>query len=368
MLWEALAGSHPFWGVPLPEVAAAIAGRPAAALRAPRRPPAQAARRDRPRAHDRPRAGDRPPRSSPTELREAFVAAATAARRGSVRGSPLGRKRPRRAPRVAAPPVALAERRAPGGASPRPRRQSAARCCRSGRRLSSRCSRSRPGSRRFAPRDSGSPLALAAPVFPLGNVAQAAAVVYGVLALAWLAVSWRDARAGLLFALGRCSRRSVSCALLPARRAAGARRRGVARCTRASACSRPRPSPGSRAPAAAHRCRRRRPGRSAESERPTDVVQALAARAPRRPGARDDRARARPRRRAPPARRARAVGIRPRRAAARARPARAPSSRVRRRRRAWLLCGALSPDRISARDSASAGRRWFRSPHAGWWP
>jgi hypothetical protein len=36
-------------------------------------------------------------------------------------------------------------------------------------------------------------------VFPLGNVAQAAAVVYGVLALGWLAVTWRDPRAGLLF-------------------------------------------------------------------------------------------------------------------------------------------------------------------------
>ena len=48
----------------------------------------------------------------------------------------------------------------------------------------------------------GLALALAAPVFPLGNVAQGAAVVYGVLALAWLAVVWRDARAGALFLAG----------------------------------------------------------------------------------------------------------------------------------------------------------------------
>ena len=48
----------------------------------------------------------------------------------------------------------------------------------------------------------GLALALAAPVFPLGNVAQAAAVVYGVLALGWLAVTWRDPRAGLLFWAG----------------------------------------------------------------------------------------------------------------------------------------------------------------------
>ena len=48
----------------------------------------------------------------------------------------------------------------------------------------------------------GLAIALAVPLFPLGNVAQAAAVVYGVLALAWLAAMWRDARAGLLFAAG----------------------------------------------------------------------------------------------------------------------------------------------------------------------
>jgi hypothetical protein len=48
----------------------------------------------------------------------------------------------------------------------------------------------------------GLALALAAPVFPLGNVAQAAAVVYGLLALGWLALTWRDARAGLAFLAG----------------------------------------------------------------------------------------------------------------------------------------------------------------------
>jgi hypothetical protein len=52
-----------------------------------------------------------------------------------------------------------------------------------------------------APR-AGLALALAAPVFPLGNVAQAAAVVYGVLALGWLAANWHDARAGLAFFAG----------------------------------------------------------------------------------------------------------------------------------------------------------------------
>jgi hypothetical protein len=44
----------------------------------------------------------------------------------------------------------------------------------------------------------GLAIALAAPVFPLGNVAEGAAILYGVLALAWLALAWRDARWGLL--------------------------------------------------------------------------------------------------------------------------------------------------------------------------
>ena len=45
-------------------------------------------------------------------------------------------------------------------------------------------------------------VALAAPVFPLGNYAESAAVLYGVLALGWLVLCWRDARWGLLFACG----------------------------------------------------------------------------------------------------------------------------------------------------------------------
>ncbi len=61
----------------------------------------------------------------------------------------------------------------------------------------------------------GLALALAAPLFPLGNVAQAAAVVYGALALAWLAVTWRDARAGLAFWAGPLLASLGLIALLP---------------------------------------------------------------------------------------------------------------------------------------------------------
>jgi len=45
-------------------------------------------------------------------------------------------------------------------------------------------------------------LALFAPVFPLGNVAAGAALAYGAVALGWLALSWRDPRAGVCFAAG----------------------------------------------------------------------------------------------------------------------------------------------------------------------
>jgi hypothetical protein len=45
-------------------------------------------------------------------------------------------------------------------------------------------------------------VALAAPVFPLGNHAQSAALLYGVFALGWLVLCWRDARYGLLFVCG----------------------------------------------------------------------------------------------------------------------------------------------------------------------
>ena len=48
----------------------------------------------------------------------------------------------------------------------------------------------------------GLAIALAAPVFPIGNVAASAAALYGVAAVGWLVLTWRDARHGLLFASG----------------------------------------------------------------------------------------------------------------------------------------------------------------------
>jgi hypothetical protein len=48
----------------------------------------------------------------------------------------------------------------------------------------------------------GLAFALAACFFPLANISQGLAVVFAILAAAWLAVTWRDARAGLLFVAG----------------------------------------------------------------------------------------------------------------------------------------------------------------------
>jgi predicted Ser/Thr protein kinase len=199
MLWEALAGSHPFWGVPLPQVASTIASGA---------PPLSARRGDLPRrlvaAVDAALSidpGRRPPAARlAAELREAFVA-------------PLPRMRPERRParearaakrtrpKAAAAPVPLWQRLVPAGLAalatavggsllpfwPAPLLAALA--------LVAGLTTLR------APR-LGLALALAAPVFPLGNVAQAAAVVYGALALGWLVVTWRDPRSGLAFYAG----------------------------------------------------------------------------------------------------------------------------------------------------------------------
>jgi hypothetical protein len=48
----------------------------------------------------------------------------------------------------------------------------------------------------------GLAVALAAPVFPIGNVAASAAILYGAFAIAWIVLNWRDGRHGLLFVTG----------------------------------------------------------------------------------------------------------------------------------------------------------------------
>ena len=272
MLWEALAGTHPFWGVPLPEVASAIvAGAP----------PLSARRGDLPRrllaAVDSALEVD--PSRRPTasqlaaELREAFVAVPRPKQRRTDRPAPRRTSRPAPRPRPAAPAIPLAHRLPPavlaagatavGGALlpfwPPPVLVALS--------LAAGLATLR------APR-LGLAIALAAPVFPLGNVAQAAAMAYGILALGWLAVTWRDARAGLLFATGPLLALLGLLPLLPlaVQPARGAWRRGlhagVGVLTAAAVTGlvgRPLPLTGTIVGDLG----------LAQSERPTDVVQAL---------------------------------------------------------------------------------------------
>jgi hypothetical protein len=56
---------------------------------------------------------------------------------------------------------------------------------------------------------------LAVPFFPLGNVSLGLAVAYAVAALAWLALTWRDPRGALLFAVGPLLAPIAALGLLP---------------------------------------------------------------------------------------------------------------------------------------------------------
>jgi serine/threonine-protein kinase len=183
MLWEALAGRHPFWRSSLLETARAIEeGAPALESRRPDLP--------RPLLTAVGRALDLDPRRRPD----------AAALAGALRHA--GRKRRRRKGRgqslvvpAAAPqflPPALAALFAfwtawaipfyPGGWP-----FGLAALAAGATALHARA---------------GVALALAVPILPLGNFALGAAVLYGFAALLLLVVNWRESRTGLLFTLG----------------------------------------------------------------------------------------------------------------------------------------------------------------------
>jgi eukaryotic-like serine/threonine-protein kinase len=197
LVWESLAGRHPFWGVPLQEVARAIeAGAP----------PLGRERRDLPRrllsAVDGALALDpaRRPRASSfaADLRAALRPAPARART---------RERAPQAPQTPATPVpaqapvviarqvltpALAGASALLGATLLPFWPAA---------LVAAIAVGAALGAWVHPRI-GLTIALAAPIFPLGNVSEGAATLYGALAVVWLLACWRDARGGLLFAAG----------------------------------------------------------------------------------------------------------------------------------------------------------------------
>ncbi|MBA3374375.1 MAG: serine/threonine protein kinase, partial [Actinobacteria bacterium] len=190
LLWETLAGRHPFWGVPLQEVARAIeAGAP----------PLVSERRDLPRrllaAVDGALARDpgRRPRASAlaSELRNALRTGGVRPAARRPQATEAGATGAHLLVRRLVPP-SLAGVSAALGATMLPFWPPA---------LVAAIIISSALAAWRLPRV-GFAIALAAPIFPLGNVAESAAVLYGILALAWLAFTWRDARFGLLFASG----------------------------------------------------------------------------------------------------------------------------------------------------------------------
>jgi hypothetical protein len=213
LLWEALAGQHPFWGVPLPQVAAAIeaGAKPISTVR-PDLPPAVAAAVSAALTVDPAR------RPSAERLAEALRSALAAPRddraRPARRRQASAASKPSAKPGAAAAPIPLERRLVPAALAAVSVAFAAGLLPFWTPGLVLLLSLATAGAMLRSPR-LGLAIALFVPVFPLGNVAQAAAVVYGVLALAWLAACWRDARAGLLFVAGPLLASFGALALLP---------------------------------------------------------------------------------------------------------------------------------------------------------
>ncbi|MDX6398592.1 MAG: eukaryotic-like serine/threonine-protein kinase, partial [Gaiellaceae bacterium] len=209
LLWEALAAKHPFWGIPLPQMAATIeAGAP----------PLQAERPDlskRLLAAVGHALALEPARRPPAAVLARELRSAVGERRHHIPKVAIDK---RKAP-IAVAPAALAGAAAlaggtalpfyPTGWAPALAVAAAAAAVR-------------------VPR-LGLALALAAPVLPLGNLALGLALVYGAVALCWLALAWRDARAGLVFLAGPLLAPLGLLALIPVATLAarGAVRRGA---------------------------------------------------------------------------------------------------------------------------------------------
>ncbi len=193
LLWEALSGQHPFWGMPLQEVAIAIQrGAPKLGMLRPDLPRRLLAAVDR--ALD-PEPAARPHASTlAAELRAAFRQQekrqpTTRAPREHTSIEPLPGVRK---PLTRALPVVLAGAAAAIGVTllpfwPPVLALAIVLGAAAGALLSPRL---------------GMAIALAAPLFPFGNDARSAALVYGGFAVAWIALTWREARFGLLFAAG----------------------------------------------------------------------------------------------------------------------------------------------------------------------
>jgi hypothetical protein len=204
LLWEALAGRHPFWGLPLQEVARAIqVGAPSLAAERTRAPRRLVAAVDSALAAD------------PEERPRASALAADL--RSSLRSAPARERRTpraRQAPAVDAPITILARRFAPIGLAIVASALGATLLPFWPVALVVAIAFGAGLAAWLDPR-LGLLVALAAPVFPLGNYAQSAALLYGAFALAWLVLCWRDARHGLLFVCGPLLAGASLLALVP---------------------------------------------------------------------------------------------------------------------------------------------------------
>ncbi len=207
LLWESLAGEHPFWGVPLPQVAAAIeaGAKPIGTARADL-PPAIADAVSSALTIEPSR------RPSAERLAADLRAALTSPRRD--RTKPLRPRPVPSAPVAAAASLPLVQRLGPAALAAVTAALGASLLPFWTPGLVLLLALAAGGAMLRSPR-LGLAVALFVPVFPLGNVAQAAAVTYAAVAVAWLALCWRDARAGLLFVAGPLLASVGAIALLP---------------------------------------------------------------------------------------------------------------------------------------------------------
>jgi eukaryotic-like serine/threonine-protein kinase len=189
LLWESLAGDHPFWGMPLQEVASAIEkGAPPLGTRRPDLPRRLLAAVDAALALE----PERRPRAS------ALAVDLRGALQPQDRRAARDKHMPEQATTVAASlvqralPAALALATAWLGVTLLPFWPAALAVA-----IVLACGLAAA----YEPR-LGLAVALATPIFPLGNLSQGAAILYGGLALGWLVLFWRQARFGLLFTLG----------------------------------------------------------------------------------------------------------------------------------------------------------------------
>jgi Protein kinase domain len=198
LLWEALVGRHPFWGVPLQQMASAIeAGVPQLATERPELPKRLVAAIERALETD---PGRRPSAAAlASELREAL------SQRRRQRTRPVRRQRRYPRPRTA---LVVKQHQLPSLGRPRvdhlvpPAIAGAAALAGAlllpfypahwPLALAAATAAIAVVTPRF-----GLALALAVPILPLGNLALGLALLWSALAAGWLALTWRDTRAAL---------------------------------------------------------------------------------------------------------------------------------------------------------------------------